>query len=319
VDTALLPPGTPPGVTAADLIALVEKLRRIPDSSRQFRRPAEWAWRRLRIRPELLAYLTERGLPNLNPGAYEGPDYDQLDLVNCSLLLGQGTVARAVRRFWPIALGRAAEGTRARYEMQFQVRCPAPGHESPCHFEAALPDGERLARSVEPGAPPGLAVHLSPEIEWPELPPGMRTVTHAMQDLEFAVLHESIRWDLDFIRASSLADCAGGARFLAAEADRLGLPHRLSFGYIVAPPFAVEHYWTDLRVGDVWVPIDPVLIRNMVGWGVLDGGDWPLHRSIGPLVVRIAESYVPVVTHDGAPIPFTLPVRLLAANRSETP
>lgn len=303
------PSGVPDATNVAELLDLVDKLRRIPDSVRNFSRDADWAWSRLRIRPDVLRFLLEEGLPRQqSAGAIL---FDRYDLLNCSLLLGKGTVARAVRRFWPIALRRAAEGIRSRYEMQFQTRCPQPGHAPTCHYAMALPGGDVLERVVDAGAPPGAAVEVSPVIDWPDLPHQARAAVDELRDLQFVALREPIRWDTDFIRRSGLADCAGGATLLADAAARRGIPARRSFGYIVAPPFAVEHHWTELSVSGVWVPVDPVLIRNMVKWRVLDPVEWPPYRSIGPLVARLAGRYVPVVRHEGTPIAFTLPVRLL--------
>ena len=305
-------PDLPPGTAPQDLVELVRLLRRIPDSARRLYCTPEWAWRRLRVRPDLLTYFAAQGLPHRRDA--DGLYFDRYDLLNCSLQLGQGTLAKAVRRFWPLALRRAAAGVRAHYEMQYQARCPEPGHAGPCHFRVTLPGGDYAERVVDGDtAAPDASVRVSPEIVWPDLPVRDRSVVDEVDGLEFAVLREEIRWDLDFTRRSGLADCAGGARLLAEAAARRGMTSRCSFGYIVTPPFAVEHYWAEVLVEDVWVPVDPVLIRNMLRWNVLDSAEWPLYRSIGPLVTRVAGEQVPVVLHNGDRVRFTLPVRLLPA------
>ncbi|GAA0572138.1 hypothetical protein GCM10010172_65840 [Paractinoplanes ferrugineus] len=305
-----LPRGVPPGTTWDELAHLVEKLRRIPDRVRILDRTPHWAWTRLRLRPELLSCLTELGLPRRT--AEDGLLYDRYDLANSAMQLGQGPLARSARRFWPIAMDRVDAGTSTRYEMKYQMRCPDPGHGPVCHYLLTLPGGEVVARDVPAGETmPDVTVEIVPEIDWPELPDRMRAPLAAVGELDFMLLREEIRRDLSFVRDSGLADCAGTAILVVEEARKLGLRARASFGCVVAPPFGVEHYWAELLVGDRWLPVDPVLIRQMVVWGVLDGDRWPPHRSIGPLVARIGDLGVPLVRHEGEEIPSTLPVRLL--------
>jgi hypothetical protein len=304
-------PVDPPGTGGDDLESLVAMLCRIPDSVRQFTRDSDWAWRQLRIRPAFLETLGELGLPRRYDSS--GHRYDQYDLLNCSLELGQGVHARSVRRFWPQALRRAAEGTLARYELRFQVRCPEPGHGGPCDYVVALPGGGVFQQTVEPGGrPPGPTVEVSPAIDWPEVPAQARPAIDDVRHLDFVILNEQIRWDLEFSRVTGLADCAGCARLLVEAALRRGLQARTGFGYLVAPPFALEHFWTELRVGDTWVPIDPMLIRRLVRWGALDEATWPVHRSIGPLIVRVSQDAIATAQHNGERIPVTMPVRLLS-------
>jgi len=287
----------------------VTKLRRIPDAARQFTASPAWAWERMRMRPELLSYLTELGLPCVRTAA--GVLYDKYDLGNCGMQLGHGPLARSARRFWPIALDRVDSGVRARYEMRYQMRCPEPGHDGVCRYEMTLPGGELITRETVGGSVPDVTIEVVPRIDWPEVPRGMWSPLAKTAEINFMLLREEIRRDLDFVRASGLADCAGSALLVADEARSCDLPARASFGFVVAPPFGVEHYWTEFLVDGVWVPVDPVLIRQMVHWGVLDSDRWPPHRSIGALVARVGDMGVPIVRHNGEPINSTLPIRLL--------
>jgi hypothetical protein len=299
----------PVGYDVADLTHLVAKLRRVPDSARNFRCGADWAFRRLRLRGELLDYLVTAGLPHR---VVDGERrFDRYDLYNCGLQLGCATVSSSTRRFWPMALRAAAEGRRARYEMQFRMRCPAP-HGSDCHYAVALPGGEVFEQTVPAGGPaPGVTIEVSPPVDWPDLPAAARAVLDVVRDLEFLVLREELKRDLDFIRQTRLADCVGTTEILARAAEERGLPVRRSFGYIVVPPFAGKHSWVDLRAEDTWVPVDPLLIETMMRWGALDRSDWDQYRSIGPILARFGSAEVPVARHNGVPVQCTLPTRLL--------
>jgi hypothetical protein len=293
-----------------ELTEVLKRLARVPDRARRFTRNATWAWRHLRLRPELLRSLTDRGLPHRS--TEDGHRYDEHDLLNCAMEVGHGIMARSARRYWPLALRRAARGIRSSYELQFQLRCPEPGHDGPCAYRVALPGGAILVHSVAAGGPAGTiaTVEVAPLIDWPELPSTAHEAIAEVRDLEFVILSEHIRFDLDFNRDSGLVDCVGGSRLLVEAAQRHGLSARNGIGYILAPPFAVEHFWTELLVDGAWVPIDPILVRRMVAWGVLDATAWPDHRSVGPLVVQVNTGALGV-RHNGTRIPATLPVRLL--------
>jgi hypothetical protein len=300
----------PPSVSRQELLELAEKLRRIPDDARVYRRSVDWAWNRLRIRPELLLFLAEHGVPTqVSAGTAR---FDWHDVLNCAMQLGQGPVARAARRFWPVALRRADQGRPARYEVQYQTRCPAPEHEGPCEYVMALPGGKFHRQTTQPGgSAPGVAVVVEPRTTWPALPPAARAALDVAGELDFMLLPEKIRRDVDFLLRSRLGDCCGVALLLARELQARSVPARTSYGFIVTPPFAVEHYWAEALVDDVWVPVDPVLIRTMVRWGVLDPAEWHPYRSIGAILVRVAAEGVPTMVHNGVAVPFTLPTRLL--------
>ncbi|MDW5324876.1 transglutaminase domain-containing protein [Plantactinospora sp. KLBMP9567] len=301
---------SPDGPATADVSALVAKLRRIPDSARRFVETPASARARFLLRPAVLDLLTDAGLPVRRIDGT--PHYDRHDLTNCSLHLSVGAAARTARRFWPAALRRVADAGQARYEVQYQIRCPAPGHAATCSFVLVLPGGRVLERTVADGSGLRIAVQVSVEGRWPDLPAAVRRLLDdAVAEVEFMMLPTEVRYDTGFVRASGLGDCAGVTRLLVRRGRAAGLAARPAFGLIVAPPFAAEHFWAEFLVDGRWVPVDPVLIRTMLGWGVLDPAEWHPHRSIGAILSRIADDGVVLAAHDGWAVPFTLPTQLL--------
>ena len=300
----------PDGPAPADVSALVAKLRRIPDSARRFVETPESARAQFLLRPAMLDLLTATGLPVRRIDGR--PHYDRHDLTNCSLHLSVGAAARTARRFWPAALRRVADAGHARYEIQYQIRCPAPGHAAPCSFVLVLPGGRVLERTGTHGRGLQVAVQVAVEGRWPDLPSAVRTVLdEAVGEAEFMMLPTDVRYDTRFLQASRLGDCAGVTRLLVRQGRAAGLPARPAFGLIVAPPFAAEHFWAEFLVDGRWVPVDPVLIRAMLRWGVLDPAQWHPYRSIGAILSRIADDGVVLAAHDGRAVPFTLPTQLL--------
>jgi Transglutaminase-like superfamily len=302
----------PPGVTEPQVLSLLEKLRRIPDSARDFDWGVDAAWTRLRVNHDLMAYLTEHGLPYRIVNGV--PKYDRVDIVNVSMRLGFGPLARAPRRFWPLALCRSPASGSVRYEMRYKLACPQPGHDGPCRFVAALP-GDATAECVTPSGGPGPQVRLdvSAPTAWPPLPPEVRAVVDTAGDIDYLMLPNSVRHDIDFVTRAGVSDCAGVAKILYREGLARGLEVRACVGLIASPPFSTPHNWAEFRVDGTWVPVDPILVREMVEWGVLDPAEWHPYRSTGALLCRLGDYDTMLAHHDGTPLDISVPTRLLSS------
>ncbi|MEU0383199.1 transglutaminase domain-containing protein [Streptomyces chartreusis] len=294
----------------AAVTALLDRLGRIPSQRRDFRIGEREALSRYGLAPTLLHPLLELGFPaRTEDGAYS---YDAADLVNLSLQLRRGALSRALTRFWPRALSALTGPGPAGYRVGHQAACPEPdrpGHNA-CEFTVLTPEGERtVQRPVRADPGPVLETELWLRTDWPDLPPPMAGVVAEVADLEFMWLPRSLRWDTAFMRRTGLADCMGVSRLLVEEARARGLPARTAYGLVVAPPYATHHYWAEAGVGGDWVPLDPLMIKAMLGWGVLDHREWHPARSLGGMLCRLAADRTPVVTHDGVPCASSYPTR----------
>jgi hypothetical protein len=299
----------PSGVSTAQALALAERISRIPDSVRAFGYDAGWAWTRLRLSAELLEFMAAHGLPRQ---AVDGvPTYDNLDLINVAIHLGLGPVARAARRFWPLALRLSAARGGIRYEARYHTECPEPGHEGPCRYAFAAPGDAVVEYAIDGGGPPQMCVEATTSGRLPALPPEARAVLGAVDDIEFLILPKPFSSDIDFVTRNGFGDCEAVCKILCDEARARGIPVRPSYGLLVSPPFATGHYWAEFAVGDAWVPVDPVLTREMIRWGVLDPVEWPPHRSIGPILVRLGDLDTKLATHNGTGVPVTASARAL--------
>ncbi|HEY0002187.1 MAG TPA: hypothetical protein VGB74_17185, partial [Actinoplanes sp.] len=77
---------------------LLTKLRRIPDTVRDFSVSVSDARRHYYLTPELLDQLMAMGLPHRGTG--DAIRFDLVDVMNLALHLGSSPPARAARRFW---------------------------------------------------------------------------------------------------------------------------------------------------------------------------------------------------------------------------
>jgi hypothetical protein len=286
---------------------LLARLARIPDSAREFTVSTTKAVADLRLSTELIDSLVARGLRHRQTS--DGLRFDASDLKNISMRLGASSSMLAARRFWAAGLTSPAGVEERQSIICYQPRCPAPGHPGPCSFRLATPGGvvDRVSASGDPGTLHEETVTIP--TRWPALPGPYGEVLAAVAGLDFMFLPAALRTDLDFARRAGMCACEGTAQMLVAEAARRGLPARSRFGLIVAPPYSTVHTWAEFPVGDRWVPVDPVLLRSMIGWRILDPAAWHEGRSIGPVVAAIGDRPVPLATHGDRIARLTLSTR----------
>jgi hypothetical protein len=282
-------------------------------SARRFSIEWQEAHRKYRIPDSVLVALVDGGLPVRRVG--DRISFDRHDLLNTSIHLGIGPLARAARRTWPGALA-TQPGESVTYRLGYQAGCPGPEHDEPCEFRLTLPGP--TSRTVTATADTGLRW----EIETPAAVAGQAVVPDALgarigdlAELEFMRLPPTLQRNLGFIRHSGLADCIGASMIIVERAQAVGATARQAFGVIAAPPYANLHYWAELRVDDAWVPVDPVLVGAMTRWGALDASEWTPYRSIGSMLVRFADHPVRLAEHNGCEVPVALPSRRVTPNR----
>jgi hypothetical protein len=286
---------------------LLAKLAAIPDTTRAFTATPQDVGRRFGLSPEILELLIERGVPH---AVHDGDPYlDVRDVRTVAMHLGFGPAAAAARRFWATGLNDASRGDHTRYELYYRSGCPDPGHAPECHYRMAVPGGhvERVVGADHTG--PLYSVQMSLDTDWPAFPAEWRGLLDVLDGMDFIILPRDLRLDLDFARDVGIADCVSGTELLVREATRWGVPVRRSFGVIVTPPYSSRHNWAEFRIGNRWVPIDPLFVNALRTWGLLDPDAWPVDRSPGALYARVGAQQGPFLTHDGTDLKTTLLTR----------
>src|SRR5690242_15762839 len=107
---ALVERGSPASAPAESLQVVLRRLREVPDAYRRFTEDPREAKRGFGIRPELLAQLTELGLPHRGRG--EEMRLDPFDLENISTGLRLRSPQTMVMRQWSHALAGRRERER---------------------------------------------------------------------------------------------------------------------------------------------------------------------------------------------------------------
>lgn len=283
-----------------DTVALV---RRMPDRARRFHVGPDLAGTEYGLGPDLLGRLVAAGLPRLDSPA--GPRYDRTDLLNVALNLDTGSRARRVLAWWARELER---GGPAAYRLSYVTGCPDPTHRGPCRYTLRRPGGGTAVLTGTPHPPRQVdAVTVRLPTRWPRPTGALADLLDGLPAIRFVRLPDPIRWDVDFMLESGVGDCCAVAAYLVRTARQRGMRARLSYGRSLTPPFTSAHYWAEVDVEGIWVPVDPVFIDALLGWGLLDAGRWNRHSSLGAILVRLAGGPADVAVHNGVPVPVRLP------------
>ncbi|MEV6927324.1 transglutaminase domain-containing protein [Dactylosporangium sp. NPDC051485] len=280
---------------------LLTRLTSVPNDARSFDVTVEEASRLYPVGVRFLDRVRARGLCEEQEGTEL---FERTDLINVELFLGRGAATMSLRRFWPATLKRVQAPAPAGYLVEFRAACPDPGHPGDCEYSLVLPGGRQQVR-VERSASERPIAHVRVECptEWPDLPESAREIIDELCGVTFVRLPWKLGHVLDdiaFVRRTGLGDCEAATKLLVKCGAERGVPIRQSFGLMLAPPFALKHYWPEVLVDDVWVPIEPLLMKAMVEWRALDPAQWAPYRSPGAALWRRAVEWWDVsVRHNG--------------------
>ncbi|HEX4806173.1 MAG TPA: transglutaminase domain-containing protein [Conexibacter sp.] len=296
-----------------ELDGWIARLRAIPDAARDFAVAGEQAEREFGFDAAAVAELVARGLPHAPGGDGEGPLLWATDLQYLGLRLGCARIYQGVLNRWAGALTAFSAQPRVPVQIRCTVYAP-PG----TAVELLAPGGERVRAEAGPRGAAPLAFETTMEGSPPELDAATRqALGPLLADLasyDFCWLRPPLEADLAFVRRTRLANCRSTAGLLVEEAPALGVEARLAHGLLLAPPYSTPHNWAEVRVGEAWVALDPLLLGLLARFAGLDPGAWPPPRSPGAILLRLTEPGTPLVTEaaGGAPLEATFLTKPLA-------
>jgi hypothetical protein len=309
------------------LETFIQRLSRIPDKYRKFSIGAEGARRSYGIKEELLNEFARLGLSKKNGG--KDALYDVYDLNNISLHFKIPSLQRMAMRSWSSMLRRSEVTAEISAEISFVPEKTEAMEQ--CLYKILLPQKGRVEMMGTPGESV-IEIIEKTRSNWPAFPPEIKDLLAQIDDLDFFMLPEQIRWDVDFINETKMSECGGASKQLILKAKERNIPARQRFGLLVAQPYSTGHYWVELLVNDVWVPADPLLIKVILMTTALDAEKWTYDKSPGAVFVPLTtvcdyspqygqpileffenEVHVvdPVLTKDSVDCPVSFPTRIL--------
>lgn len=289
------------------LAELVSRARLVADAARSFDVPVHHASRFYGVGAELLAQLGDLGFP-LDASCDDGPYFDRLDLQNIALNLNLPSIQAMVARSWGAALESVQGAAAVEYTLRLSMRCPARGTASRCRcrFSVTTPAGRVEAeRYTDTTAVIEIDLTLTRPVV--PIPAAAELLAEPASRYHFWILHDGYRNDVAFSRKTLVADCGAASRLVKELAEAEGLVARTAYGVLVAKPYCVPHSWTEIRAAGAWIPIDPVFLSSMRRLGYMGADVRPLTSPAG-IVARIADTEVPLATHDDEPVPVSISV-----------
>lgn len=301
--------GTPSEPSAERVAELVGPLSRIPDHYRRFGVDRTQAEADLGITRRLQDLLVDAGVATV--GAGDDLLFDSHDLNTVSLYLGLRSARRDAMHFWLRGL-RRARSAPASYRVGFQVSCPVPPHEGDCRYlvEAAIRSERTLTTAERRGVSIGEVV--TGPISKPELlSDDLIALIDPLRDVDFYFVPTFLSLDSRFVREARIGECGAVARILVEEATARGYEARLAHGFIASVPFSSPHTWAEIEVGGEWLPVDPLLPKALVAWGIARPGDWPAELSPRGLYHRITDEPARWACHGEVPAAVWLPTEVM--------
>lgn len=296
--------------------AIVDRIRRVPDAYRRFDQDEATALRVFRLDQQLLAEAVGHGLPFRSSD--DGLRYDELDLTNLSLSLRLPSPRYLAMHQWPAAIRAAASPEAMHYEVDISARCSAPDTGHVCDARLADPLREAGARLDARTRKGSLTVAYAADTPSGSAPPELGELFDELDDLHFHVLPIELYGDVEFAKATSLANCELASRLLVQRGRESGWDTRRSFGLLLSTPFSIPHFWAEFRLEDRWVAFDPHTITSLRRWGLLDPSTCR-NQAVNAAVLRVGEEWVDLIEDQGRPVTESLLTRrrFLADTRAE--
>ncbi len=282
--------------TENDLKSFIQRLKQIPDKYRKFTINAEGAKRSYSLKPDLLNQFVCLGLPKSEN--VSEIVYDEFDLNNISLHFKIPSLQRMAMRSWSSMLRRSEVAKRIPVEISIVPEKTDTLEKS--LYKVLLPHKGRVEIEGTPGEPIAEFVEKTASV-FPEFPIEIKELIRDINDLDFFMLPEETRWDVDFIRETKMSECGGASKLLLLKAKEKKIQARQRFGLLMAQPYSTGHYWVEFLVEDTWVPADPLLLKVILMTTTLDAEKWTYDKSPGAV-------FLPLTTVNGYSSPYGQPI-----------
>jgi hypothetical protein len=303
-------------MNAEPLEKIIQRIRIVPDQYREFTEGEKEVARIHKIPEDLLPEMLDLGLPCRASGS--GYRFDNTDLENVALSLHFRCPRYIAMQWWARSLNEIVADEPLEFSLRITAKCPRVGHPGPCIFYAS----SDIRRAVTANS---LAVSKTGVVTGHVRLP-MKTVTlgdtytelfDRLAGLTLHIFPESMPVESWNAYETGLADCRIAARILVQGAAEFGLRARPASGFFMASPFPMRHVWVEFEIAGSWVTADPFLLQSLERWGIVDGKEWPVHRSPPGLLWRLLSSDdidTPLVFHTGEECPSSCVIRKMLCN-----
>jgi hypothetical protein len=268
------------------IIQVVNRLRRIPDKHRDFLVDTARAFSEYRFQSDRLEALMEIGLPHRRKGQQHY--FNHLDLITLGFYLRIPSRTNLLFRSWGGALKKLKGNREMVADLSIIPLLNNEDAQAEHEFNILKPEIGRLTLSGKSNLILYRADLNRPHLQF-EFPAELTGIIEKVLELDFFMLPEGVRWDLDFVLETGMADCGGASKYCCELLKSEGYEARHCFGVVLAEPFASGRYFTEVRLDDQWIAIDPHFIKLLQNLGSLKNDDWPMRQSPGAVLLPMDE------------------------------
>lgn len=272
----------------------IAALGAVPPSARVYDVTPRRAELEFGITSAIANLLSDRGLSR---SSVEGETrFAWSDLHYIALRLGSARLYLRTMRSWAHAVANAAQCGSQIIGLRYRTYA-SPG----ATLDVLLPEGRRVKAVVgQDQIIARLNVHMA-NCE-SGFPPSVQRVLHQAAAFDFYHLPPTLAGNIDFARRTGLAACFTASRFVVSECQQRGIEARMAYGLLLAPPLGTPHEWAEIRLADVWVAADPLLLSILGRFAGLDASRWPCTHSPNAVLLRLAASKTPIVDGASGPV-----------------
>jgi hypothetical protein len=277
---------------------LVKPLSAIPDDARTYGVSEHDAASLYGLDEDVLESLAAAGLPHRVTHGQRRFEFG--DIHYAALRLGSATQHIAAIRAWRDTLELLSSTPKVNATIKFVPFGEAGHHGRP--GMVLLPGGETREVDLVSGVS---ATELEFTIETPpasSLPPDLERLVREVASLDFYYLPPPLQSDAGFARSAGLADCTASSQLIVDDARALGYRVRQVHGLLLSIPYSTHHAWPEVLVAERWIPLDPLVLTLLHRYGDLDAVQWPVTRSLEPLLLRLGSGWEPIISVDGVEV-----------------
>jgi hypothetical protein len=279
---------------------MVERVAGLPLSCRSYEVSEAEALRLFGLSDDVLRGLVRSGLPYAE--VETGRRFEFGDLHYIALRVGSATAQLHALKLWARSLAILSASEKTDVRLRYLPRIP-PGR-GPVPVIVSVPFATAATAILKEG---DLAVDTTVTLQSVRAAPGPELVEllQVYEDFEFYILPLRVRGDTRLARKSKLVECTTAAALVTEDCRRNGYEARVVHGLFMSLPYASLHDWAEVRVGNEWLAVDPILVNLLRSVGGLAPAHWPPWRPVGAAVVPLP-TVQPVTTLGGKEIETTV-------------
>lgn len=253
---------------------IINQLKKIPSHYKKFTLNEETAEKTYGIKKEHLNQFIEQGLEFQE--FHNERFFDRYDLSNLSLYFKLPSIQRMAMRTWGSTLKQSTQFNHIQIMISYLLANSLLNEQTTMPIKILTPDQGRITKYFHE-QPCVYTFSTNKFIQQFLLKNEAAKLIDQVKDIDFYMIPEELRWNIDFIKNNNMAECGGISKYLYQLAIQNHIPARQLYGILLAKPYSTTHYWTEFLIDEKWIAADPLLIKLLIEQFKLDSTLWNIY------------------------------------------